>query len=81
MKNILLFLTLSAVGCCTDELYRKADRLTFDSISGEYIAYVRSDTTLDADQKTRRERKIRTWEARAYSGQPSEIPAFGSDDD
>ena len=72
MKNLiqrfsaiaLLALSLTSPGCSISKEYVAADKATYDAIAPEYLKYVGTDATLDAEQKARRERTIKSWKLR-----------------
>ena len=75
---ILLLLPLSqCIGCAALRPpaadYVAADRATYEAVAPEYVAYVRADPGLDAEQRDRRARTLATWDARlraAEAGKP-----------
>lgn len=71
MKSLRVVLLLPLLcSCGLSEAYVAADRATYNAIAPEYRAYVEADPALSAEQKARRERTIKAWDARlrAVSG-------------
>lgn len=58
-----LALVLACAGCSTPSNYRTADRSRFEVIAPEYDRYVDADPKLDAEQRERRHRLTRAWDA------------------
>lgn len=50
-------------GCSTPLSYRSADRSRFEAIAPEYDRYVDADPALSPEQKERRHRLTRAWDA------------------
>lgn len=64
MKRLVgLALVLACAGCSTPASYRTADRSRFEVIAPEYNRYVDADTSLSPEQKERRHRLTRAWDA------------------
>lgn len=63
--GVLLLVALGLLsGCAVDPGYVAADRATFDAVAKPFLGYVYQDRALDPEQVARRERLIRSWEAR-----------------
>lgn len=81
LRNALLPLVLiMSSGCCaTVDLirtdYTAADRATYDAITPAYLKYVGEDTSIDKDEKKRRERTVTTWRLRLEN---AEAPVAGA---
>lgn len=72
MKRCLaILLFLAAASCSAAPDYVAADRATFDAVAPEYARYVANDTTLTAEQITRRMDTIQSWEARLKAAEGS----------
>lgn len=67
MRYLLLTLVLCC-GCSLQGAYVAADKATFEAIVPEYQAYVAADPALDEEQKERRGRTLKAWEARIAEG-------------
>jgi len=64
MKRLVgLALVLACAGCSTPASYRTADRSRFEVIGPEYDRYVDADAGLSPEQKERRHRLTRAWDA------------------
>ena len=61
--HVGVFAAGAVVGCATPAAYRSADRSRFEAIAPEVSAYWASDPRLDAEQKARRFRLLRAWDA------------------
>jgi hypothetical protein len=60
-----LLLCLFLVGCGgVPAAYVEADRATYTAVGLDWAAYVEGDSSLETDQKDRRLRLLRAWEAR-----------------
>lgn len=66
MKTLLVILAaMCLVGCrFPKRLQIEADRATYEAIAPEYREYVKTDESLDAEEKARRYRTLDTWEMR-----------------
>ena len=65
----LSFALLIASGCCAtidviQSDYTAADRATYEVIAPAFLKYVQDDSSLDDEQKKRRERTVATWRLR-----------------
>lgn len=56
-------------GCSLQSMYVAADRLTFEAVAPEYVDYVNGDPKLTKEQKKRRHRTVRAWDARTKEGE------------
>lgn len=54
---------LGLAACVTPPSYRTADRSRFEAIAPEVSAYWAADPKLDAEQRDRRFRLLRAWDA------------------
>ena len=68
---LVVVLAFTGVGCTPQEAYIAADRATYELIGPAYLAYVRGDAGLDADQVQRRERLIDSWRIRIEQAEGS----------
>jgi len=62
-RLVVLALVLACAGCSTPASYRTADRSRFEVIGPEYDRYVDADAGLSPEQKERRHRLTRAWDA------------------
>ena len=61
-NSFFLGFVLTAVGCSgVSKAFLQGEEAAYKAVSGEYIAYVSSDTRLDKSQKEDRKRTIRAW--------------------
>lgn len=63
MNKLSPFLLLLLAGCAggPDPAFVVASRATYEAIAPEYAEYVKSDPSLDAEQKARRQRTLDRW--------------------
>lgn len=59
----IMLLAGAVVGCTTPVAYRSVDRSRFEAIAPEVSAYWAADPRLDDEQKARRFRLLRAWDA------------------
>jgi len=61
---LFVLLMLSLEGCSASKTYVEADRAVFDVVAPEWADYFGSDAALSNEDKERRRRLIRAWDAR-----------------
>ncbi|MGD9727795.1 MAG: hypothetical protein AB7L09_00080 [Nitrospira sp.] len=68
VSTSIIAAVLFFAGCATTEIvqndYVEADRATYEAVAPSYLQYVQGDSALSKEEKTRRERTIKTWRLR-----------------